>query len=447
MNTKSSFIAAFFCLLMAGTLGAQTPTPYNAAQTKAKFQALYTMAAEQPAKDLAERIVEYRADEKFSPETRFAFDLIEQGLTASATKKPMAVPKAPQDLTPEQIADAHFAAAKVFMTSRDYATAQFLGSVQQKEVPRYVCEVVDQAPIGVYGWKNSPLIKDSARREARFEAYNEKAAALLINDVNTVRESATAKPSDTCGVSFFAVADKRGIHVYIESLDDKIDEVLAGLQRGGTFEMSLQPGAGQFYYQWMIDVNPLKVSFVDWMSPHKNFRSLRDYLTCDVAPIPEGFGIAMTVPWTALYDVLPADGDEWPLGVIPWTRNGGFTWGSGQVHELNRFGRLKFKGMNAMLPKIKHQLVLQAWGKYKREATNIKTFWNDEQRGDRAFEDAVLTPFVEQLEAYGAEVKADMNAATVEKLFVEAVPSWNEFAYEVSNRREAYLKQKLLTAE
>lgn len=432
---------------MAGSLGAQTPKTYNANQTKAKFQTLTTLAAEQPVKEIAGLLSEYRADAGFSPESIFAFALIEQGLAAVTSKKPMTVPKAPAGLTPEQIADAHFAAAKVFMASRDYTTAQFLGSVQQKEVPRYVCEVVEQAPIGVYGWKHSALIKDPARREARFEAYNQKAAALLINDVNTVRDAATAKPSDTCGVSFFMVADKRGLHTYIESRDARVDEVLAGLQNGGMFEMYVQPGDGQFYHQWMIDVNPFKVQFVDWMSPHKNYRPLRDSMTCEVAPIPEGFGIAMSIPWAALYDVLPADGDEWPFGVIPWTRDGGFTWGSGQVHELNRFGRIQFKGINAMLPKIKQQIVMHAWGKYTRESSNIKTFWNDEQRGDRAFEEAVLIPFVEQLEAYGAEVKVDMDAATVEKLFDKAVPAWNEFDFAVANLRETYLKQKLLTIE
>jgi hypothetical protein len=128
-------------------------------------------------------------------------------------------------------------------------------------------------------------------------------------------------------------------------------------------------------------------------------------------------------------------------------RNGGFTWGSGQVHELNRFGRLQFKGLGAHMPAIRRQIVLHAWGKYKREAGDIKTFWSDEQRGDRAFDAAVLQPFVAQLEALGAEVKADMDAATVDKLFREAVPSWNEFAFAVAERREAYLRNKLLAGE
>ena len=99
------------------------------------------------------------------------------------------------------------------------------------------------------------------------------------------------------------------------------------------------------------------------------------------------------------------------------------------------------------MPAIKRQLVLKAWGKYKRDSGPIKTFWNDEQRGDRAFEAAVLRPRVQQLEAWGAEVKADMDAATVERLFKEAVPSWNEFAYDVAELRTAYLKQQLLAGE
>ena len=448
MKSIHHLSATLSAFLLAGALGAQTPPPpYPAPQVKAKLDALCKAAAEQSLEDVAGLLGDYRADARFAPESRFAFDLIDQGLGASFRNAALTVPKAPADLTPEQIANAHFAAAKVFVAARRYPVAQFLGAVRQKEAPRYVCEVVAAAPIGVYGWKQSALVKEAARRESRFEAYNQKAAALLVNDVNTVRETATAAPAGACGVSFFAVADPRGIHCYIESRDAQVDEVLAGLQNGGMFEMYLQPGAGKYYHQWMAYMQPMKVDFVDWMSPNRHFRSLRNYLTCEVAPIPEGFGIAMAIPWTALYDTLPADGDEWAFGVIPWMRNGGFTWGSGQVHELNRFGRLQFKGLGAHMPAIRRQIVLHAWGKYKREAGDIKTFWSDEQRGDRAFDAAVLQPFVAQLEALGAEVKADMDAATVDKLFREAVPSWNEFAFAVAERREAYLRNKLLAGE
>jgi hypothetical protein len=40
-----------------------------------------------------------------------------------------------------------------------------------------------------------------------------------------------------------------------------------------------------------------------------------------------------------------------------------------------------------------------------------------------------------------------LDAATVDKLFREAVPLWNEFAYAVAERREAYLRNKLLAGE
>jgi hypothetical protein len=448
MKSIHHLSATLSAFLLAGALGAQTPTPpYTPNQVKARLDALCKAAAEQSLEDVAGLLGDCRADDRFAPDARFAFDLIDQGLGAIFRNATLTVPKAPADLTPEQIAQAHFAAARIFVAARKYPIAQFFAAIQQKEVPRYVCEGLDAAPIGVYGWKHAALVRDPARRESRFEVYNQKAAALLINDVNTVRETATAQPAETCGVSFFAVADPRGLHCYIESRDDRVDEVLAGLQNGGMFEMYLQPGAGRVYHQWMVNVQPKKVDVVDWMSPNRHFRSLRNYLTCEVAPIPEGFGIAMTIPWTALYDTLPADGDEWAFGVIPWMRNGGFTWGSGQVHELNRFGRLQFKGLGAQMPAIRRQIVLHAWGKYKREAGDIKTFWSDEQRGDRAFDAAVLQPFVAQLEALGAEVKADMDTATVDKLFREAVPSWNEFALAVAERRETYLRQKLLAGE
>ncbi|NLF21940.1 MAG: hypothetical protein GX590_02155 [Lentisphaerae bacterium] len=440
------------CALLAASVLAQTPAakpqpPYNARQVKDKFAALVTLATDRNTAAVEQTVADYRSDARFDVDAQFAIALIDQGLAASGRRTAPAVPKAPDGLSPDQVANAHFTAAKVFMALRDYKTARFFGTVAQKDVPRYVCEVVDRAPIGVYGWRHSPIVKDPARREARFEVYNQKAAALLINDVNTVRDTATAAPAATCGVSFFMAADPYGIHAYVESRDARVDEVLAGLQNGGMFEMYLQPGAGECYYQWMIHIQPEKVSFVDWMSEHRHFRSLKNYFKHEIAPIPEGFGVAMTISWEALYDKLPTTASEWAFGVVPWTRDGGFTWGSGQVHELNRFGRVQFKGLEAVMPAIKRQLVLRAWGKYKRDSGPIKTFWNDEQRGDRAFEAAVLLPRVQQLEAWGAEVKADMDAATVERLFKEAVPSWNEFAYDVAELRTAYLKQQLLAGE
>ena len=116
---------------------------------------------------------------------------------------------------------------------------------------------------------------------------------------------------------------------------------------------------------------------MDWMSPHEHFRSLNGLLKYETAPIPEGFGAYMFIPWELIYDNLPTSESSWAFGIMPWTRDGGFTWGSGQVHELHKFGQIKFNGIEKILPKIKRNLVMSAWGKFNKEHGNIAVFWSD----------------------------------------------------------------------
>lgn len=99
---------------------------------------------------------------------------------------------------------------------------------------------------------------------------------------------------------------------------------------------------------------------IDWMSPHEHFRSLRDYLVYETAPLPDGFGVYIFIPWELVYDNLPTEESEWALGVMPSTSDGFFTWGSGEVHELHKFGRLKFAGLEKMMPEIKKVIVMKA---------------------------------------------------------------------------------------
>ena len=65
-------------------------------------------------------------------------------------------------------------------------------------------------------------------------------------------------------------------------------------------------------------------------------------------------------------------------------------------------------------------------------------------RGDRKFETEVLNPFVNKYNELGQLVNGNMDAATVDKLFKEAVPVWNEFAFYVDELRTKYLQDKFL---
>ena len=56
-----------------------------------------------------------------------------------------------------------------------------------------------------------------------------------------------------------------------------------------------------------------------------------------------------------------------------------------------------------------------------------------------------MIPLRDKCTEWGKLVKADMDAATVEMLFKEAVPVWNEFQFVVDDLRTQYLQKQLLS--
>ena len=387
------------------------------------------------------------ASDKLTDEQRFLAALVAAGAATPLDGAPNAKAIPATTLDAEKQAKLYADAAKVFMRARHYAAARWFGdrvAAMFRPAPQLVCDCLfmDQAPFGVSGWQNSAIVKDPARRETRFEEYNKRAAALLVNDVNVTREVGPAAAGKQCGVGFYMAADVRGWHVYVHCRDDQIEPVRAGLARGDTLEMYFVPGRGACYYQWLLTVPSPKANCIPWMSPHRHYRKLDDFLQVEVAPVADGFGVYLFFPWDLLYDKLPVDGEPWTFGLVDWSRNGGFTWGSGQVHELARFGQVRFVGAAKYLPAIRRALVLKAYANYKRAGPSANTFWKDEMKGDRDFYAQVLQPQLAQYDELGKLVKADMPLADVDRLFAEVVPDWFELDYKIGELRAAYLEAR-----
>ena len=353
-----------------------------------------------------------------------------------------------EPLDAEQQAATLFGVGKVMMALNDHEAARFLAEKGEGMFPKSVDRVYDvpfleKAPRGVSGWEASPLLKDPARREARFEEYNKQAAALLINDVNTARKVVEQDTTKKAPVAFYMAADASGWHVYLQYKDDRAEEVLAGLVDGGELEMYVQPGKGECYYQFMIGVPSGKRTFMAWDSPYEHYRKMDDYLVSEVAPIDGGFGIALSIPWELVYDKLPKAGDLWPFGVVDFGRSGAFTWGSGQVHELSRFGKVQFPDIAKVLPALQRGIALKAYGNYQKAAKAAKVTWDDPETGDSEFYRTILVPEMKRLEELGQLAKPAMSEADSRKLFQEAVPTWMEFDYWVADQRTRYLTGKL----
>lgn len=352
-------------------------------------------------------------------------------------------------LDAEKQAKVFFDLGKFMMRLRNVEGARFFaqkgeGLFGKDEERLYKVPFMDKAPRGVSAWEASPLVKDPSRRESRFEEYNKKAAALLIYDVNAARTVVTDDTQKQAPVSFYMAADARGWHVYLQYKDDEAEQVLAGLVPGGSLEMYFEPGKGEVYYQMLLEVPSGKTLLMDWSSPNPRYRKLGDYLVSEVAPIDGGFGVSLIFPWELIYDKLPDSDARWPFGVVNFGRKGAFTWGSGQVHELSRFGKVTFPEIQKALPDIHRWIVMKAYAKFKNSAKEMDLVWNDREKGDVEFFNAIVKPEIERLTELGKVVSPTMSKEDSERLFKEAVPSWMEFDYLVAEKRARYLSEKLV---
>ncbi|HCE43299.1 MAG TPA: hypothetical protein DET40_07105 [Lentisphaeria bacterium] len=421
----------------------------NAQYADALFKRIGNLAANQKNEEAKKLASDSIANARLSEEQKFLCSLLSVGfgVAKGASIDPKSIPA--KSLDAEKQARLYNDAAKVFMRARNYEIARFFGDKADamfRDNPQYVyeCKFMDKSPFGVSGWQNSEIVKDPSRRETRFEEYNRKAADLLINDVNVVRDVGRGEAKKN-NAGFYMSADSRGWHVYVHCQDDQVEQVLAGLAKSGSLEMYFVPGKGECYYQWMITLPSEKTNFIEWMSPNRNYRKMDDYFKVEIAPVDDGFGVYMFFPWDLVYDKLPQEGDLWTFGLVNWSRSGGFTWGSGQVHELNKFGKVKFTGVDKYMPAVRRALVMKAFANYKMTSAAATTFWKDEVKGDRDFYEKSLLPEIEKFNELGKLVKPEMTQADADMLFEKAVPDWMEFDYLVSELRTEYLQNKFLT--
>lgn len=418
--------------------------------SEAAFKRIDLLAAARNAAGLKEFVSRISDGKSFSDEEKLRLSLVLIGLEAGkeSSVSTKTLPKTALDA--EQQANAYGEAGKVMMRLRNKETARFFGEkadamFEKRPEVVYDCKFMEKAPFGVSGWASSAIVKDPARRETRFEKYKQAAAALLINDVNVTRAPVVEGAGEKANTSFYMAADARGWHVYIHYAEDQAELVTAGILPGGNLETYFVPGEGECYYQLMMDVPTGVVKMIPWCSPHRNYRKLDSYFVSEVAPVDGGFGVYMFFPWEAVYDKLPKEGDLWPFGIVNFGRKGGFTWGSGQVHELSRFGKTRFTGVDKAMPAIRRAIVMKASVKYKKSALAAKREWNDEVKGDRAFYESVLRPEIERLDELGKKVKPEMTKEDVDFLFTSSVPNWMEFDYLVSELRTEYLKNELFS--
>jgi tetratricopeptide (TPR) repeat protein len=424
---------------------------YGEAVFKAS-ELLFEQGRTADAQQLIEKSI---AEQQMAPNDCFQAKLIAAGLKAAgkaeglqdeAAKAAEAFP--PAELQPEAKLKAYNEAGKFFMHLRQYEVVRefiALADALYRPEPQksYKCRFVDKAPSSVEGWLASPLLSNPKNLESRFEAYDRKAADLLIYDVRSERTATSAQGAADTETAFAMACDDNGWYIFVKRADSQVEKVSAGLLGGGQLEMYFTPAYGECYYQWLFSFPAGKLDPVEWTSPNPNHHPMEPYCKTDVAALDNGFGTSFFFPWEMLYDKLPKEGDSWLFGIINWTRAGGVSWG-GKVHEIHKWGLVEWSGFTPdRVLSIKRKLVMKGFGNYQKTRNKLVAHWKDEMLGDPTFYQQALLPVVTKLDEYGKSVGDQMTPAQIETLFTQALPDWMEFNYTVSTLRQTYLQNAL----
>jgi len=307
----------------------------------------------------------------------------------------------------------------------------------------YNVHYMKNPPKGVMAWSQSKMVKNGLNKETRFVAYNSEAAKKLWLDATTDRTYVADPKLKGRETSFYMVYDENGWYIYIESQEPNVVELVESLKGGGSLELFFVPGLNNCYYHQMIISQPSgKTKFYDWGIPHRLYRPLKNYIEIDSKTIKPGFGTSIFIPWSAVYDRLPLQGDYWRFSFMRWATR--VTWG-GAVHDTGNFGLIKFqKPPDSVVTAIRKKIIRKAWFDFLASSKKEKTKWSDPKMGDPAFYEKRLEPIIKKLTAFGENLGSpdSWSPETVKKAWGH-VDDWIEFKYVVSDARGEYLLNKM----
>ncbi len=403
-----------------------------------------------------EKLVSFAKQFGDDSKTFYRYNKNHYDLIATLVENPAAEIKLDAKLKDTEKAVILSDAAKFFISADRQDIAKKVHAVRSKmfrpvKQNELVIRYVKNAPNDVGSWLNSSIIKDKKNRAEVLNKYGEAEAAYLYTDVmaagRVVGDSSVQADKETY---FYCCYDEYGLHLFFVGVDSKVKDILAGKIGGSGYEMYLAVGEGAPPYQWLFNQPKDKLHIPFWCSPHKYYRTLDDYVNISSRATENGIATAMNFSWDLAYDRLPANGDTWPFELIRWTRGGGVTWGGTCVWQIGNWGRLRFDGLSEdVLNSIRSIIIGRAFGAYtaqKEARTGGKiALWQDAELGDPEFYEKALKPEVERLDKLGTMISNDMDAATIQKLWKEAVPDWFDFNYRAAELRRKYLNDRLIT--
>lgn len=370
--------------------------------------------------------------------------------------------KFPEGMTQKGKADlllnlsAYALNAKMFTVSEEIHQT-YLALFKPEPCKTYTVPFSDEPVLGVHGFLSLKKMPEPQFMDRKYGGNMD----FLVTDVATGDRGAAItsksnkeayKPSEVR-----MICDKYGLHMMFEAFDSKAKEIEAGLASAGSFEMYFAPGDNQPYYCPLPDMNNKAVSIWNSSYNNPNWRQLDVHgktnfdIKTEKVYTAQGYIVYMFIAWDKFYDKLPEKGDTWDFENVHWSRFGGNSWnGLKTIHGRSTWGKLVFDISDAQMRQIKRLLIVKARQAYLKEKRTTGSYhgaidrWqNDVYSGCPAFYSEKVAPLIKKLDSYLPLVSADMDDATVDKLFLEAVPGWNEIRFKIAELRGEYLEDAL----
>ena len=447
-----AFLDAYGMLLpQAGKWG--VPVPADAAKN-----AVWAALQLHDAKAVAEAAKEGLKDGKAKPETRYYLGLA--AALAKTSGRPSAFASAARkfnetigDVPNEDRVNALCAYGSARMLANDEDAVRGLNDFRQtlyKPEPkkRYVVRFSDVPIAGLSDWA-----KIGAERQAcdrRFGGNLE----FMTTDVTTGTRVVGDSKEKLADPTMEVVCDAKGIHILVRQADPKAKEVELGLVGNCSFEGYIAPGANTPYECFSYAPQTGEVSLFHTMYPTFGHRQLRaDTLdrTCRFeSAYAEGEARHyLFFSWENWMQRVPSDGSVWDFEVFCWHRAGNSCWnGAESIHGRSTWGELEFRLTKAQRARILKPLLVKAYAGYQAEkqcrATRDGSLsrWKDAETGDREFYFSKVRPLVDKFNKFGQLITSDMTDDTVLWLEREALPYWQDIAFEVDRRRAAWLLER-----
>ncbi len=313
----------------------------------------------------------------------------------------------------------------------------------------YNVRYVKDAP----GTANAALITDlfsklpTENRFARYNAYNNFDKGSELKRMKS--GEAPHLNADVEGKEGMVAAayNDNGLHIYIKVNDPDAWKTKAGLKEGVGFEYSIMPGEDKPWHWNMFNTSKLMENHgVVWDSPRKGFKVAMEYVREDFYIADKCHVAHIFFPWELFAYELPKNGDTWRFALIGgWAGQFG-ALGGGAVHEMGRAMQMKFNVTPQEEKAIKLGLLRAAVREYGKVRSLFENadFWVDPHLGDPEFYEAVVKPYLTELDEVKKDVTSDnFDLNKVDSYLDNYLEDLVDFRLRLDAKRSAYLKAKL----